>query len=72
MVLHCEYDGADEITVELVGGTGGPVTLDEDGIIILRVTSTSQSVKVTASAGGHSLAEKTYALTGLTLKQGGD
>lgn len=44
---------ADAITVELVGGTvGHPVTLDEDGMIVLRIADTStQSITVVATKG---------------------
>ena len=53
------------LTVELVGGTKGPVTLTEgtDDLCVFRITSnTAQSIKV--SADGH---DTTYTLTGLTL-----
>lgn len=55
-----------EITVELVGDTKGPVKPNEDRIIILRVTSKSQTVKVIATKGSKS-DTKVYTLTGLTL-----
>lgn len=54
-----------KLTVELVGGTKGPVTLteDTDEFCVFRITSnTTQSIKV--SADGH---DTTYTLTGLTL-----
>lgn len=55
-------------TVELVGGTKGPVTLDEDmNIVLLIKSNTTQSIKVTSSKDGAS-ATKTYSLTGLTLE----
>ena len=53
-------------TVELVGGTKGAVTLDEDKNIVLLVKSNSQSVKVIATKSGNSVT-KIYNLTGLTL-----
>ena len=68
LVLHCECEGADAITVELLGGKHGPVTLDEDGLIILKIANDHQRVKVTASADGHESVTKTYTLTGLTLE----
>lgn len=67
LVLHCESDEDATITVELIGGTHGPVTLDDDGIIILRIANTSQKVKVTASVEGKDDRVKTYSLSGLTL-----
>lgn len=66
LVIHCEDEDADTITVELVGGVKGPVQLDEDGIIIIRVTSTSQSVRV-VSTGDSGTKTKTYSLSGITL-----
>lgn len=56
------------ITVDLVGGTKGPVTLDDDRMIVLRIKNKdSQTVKVTAS-NKESTLSKTYDLTGLTLE----
>lgn len=56
------------ITVEVIGGTSGPVTLDDDGIIVDKITSTSQKIKVTASKPGLTSVSKTYSLTGLILE----
>lgn len=68
LALHFDTDAEDAtIKVELVGGIHGEKTLDDDGLCIFRVTSTSQKVKVTVSADGYLTATKTYALTGLTL-----
>lgn len=53
------------LTVELVGGTKGPVTLteDTDEFCIFRVTNKdTQSIKVSADGN-----DTTYTLTGLTL-----
>lgn len=50
-------------TVELVGGKKGPVTLtSDDHFCVFRVTSNTQSIKLTANGG-----VKTFSLTGLTL-----
>lgn len=55
-------------TVEIVGGTKGPVTLDEDmNIVLLIKDKDTQSVKVTATTESGSTS-KTYTLTGLTLE----
>lgn len=55
-------------TVEIVGGTKGPVTLDDDknwvGLIANKV---SQTIKVVARKSGAEV-EKVYSLTGLTLE----
>lgn len=68
LVIHAVAENADKITVELVGGTKGPVTLDDDGIIIIRVTNpATQTVKVVATNGAKK-STKVYSLTGLTLE----
>lgn len=55
-------------TVEVLGGTKGPVTLDEDmNIVLLIADEESQSVEVTVTKGEDSVT-KTYGLTGLTLE----
>lgn len=67
LVIHCESAEPDAvITVEVVGGYSGPVTLDDDGIIILRIANNMQAVRVTCYAGG-AYKELTYGLTGITL-----
>ena len=45
------------------------VTLDEDGILITRVTSTSQKLKITASKDGMTTAVKIFDLTALELEE---
>ena len=69
LVLHCAIPGASNaaISVEVVGGTHGPITLDEDGIIICRIAATTQKIEVKATLSGYETVTKTYALTGLTL-----
>lgn len=55
-------------TVELVGGTKGPVTLDEDkNIVLLIKNKDTQSVKVVSTDGDETVT-KTFGLTGLTLE----
>ena len=66
LALKCEAEEGAEISVELVGGIHGAVTLDPDGLIVIRVTSNGQSVKVVATKNGISNT-KTYSLTGLTF-----
>ncbi len=54
--------------VELVGGTKGPVTLDEDmNIVLLIKNKDTQKVKVTVTKDQESVT-KTYSLAGLTLE----
>ncbi len=66
LALHATSEAGATITVELVGGVSGPVTLDSDGISIGRITSTEQTVKFVAMKNGMSLT-KEFSLTGLTL-----
>ena len=67
--MKVETDSEDAITtVELVGGTKGPVMLDDDmNIVLLIKNKDTQSIKVTVDDGEDS-ATKTYGLTGLTLE----
>ena len=69
LALKVDSDSQDAVvTVELVGGTKGPVTLDEDrNIVLLIKNKDTQSIKVTVNNEGNS-STKTYKLTGLTLK----
>lgn len=58
------------LTVEVVNGTSGPVTLDPDGICVSRIADKStQTLKVVASKTGYESVTKTLSLTGLTLNQ---
>lgn len=58
----------DVVTVELVGGHSGPVTLDEDRNIVIRIedTSVQTAVKVTVTDGTDTVT-KTFDTRGLTL-----
>lgn len=67
LIATANQDGA-TITCEVVGGTKGPVTLDSDGMIVLRIANNTQSVRFIATKGNTS---KTYnfALTDLVLEE---
>lgn len=67
LALKIPSKGEDETTVEVVGGTKGPVKLDTDRNIVLLIASTSQSVKV-VSKKDEGTSEKTYSLTNITLE----
>lgn len=55
-------------TVEIIGGTKGPVELDDNmNWVGLIKNKDTQSIKVVSSKGGTS-ETKTYSLTGLTLE----
>lgn len=70
LALYCstEEEGS-TITVELINGTvGHPVTLDSDGLIIMRISDKdTQRVRVVASKDGYTDTVREYSLTGLTL-----
>ena len=67
--MKVETDSEDAITtVELIGGTKGPVMLDDDmNIVLLIKNKDTQSIKVTTTHNGESVI-KTYGLSGLTLE----
>ena len=68
LALKVDADSEDAVaTVELVGGTKGPVTLDDMNIVLLIKNKDTQSIKVTVDNGENSTT-KTYGLIGLTLE----
>ena len=69
LALKIEAEPAEaETVVELVGGTKGPVTLDDDmNIVLLIKNKDTQSIKVTTKHNEESVT-KTYGLSGLTLE----
>ena len=69
LALKIEAEPAEaETVVELVGGTKGPVTLDDDmNIVLLIKNKDTQSIKVTTTHNKESIT-KTYGLSGLTLE----
>lgn len=68
LALKFDYLAGATTTVEIVGGTKGPVTLDEDKNWVGLIKSNStQSIKVVTTKSDASV-EKTYTLTGLTLE----
>ena len=68
LVTHSTAADGATIKAELIGGTSGEVTLDEDGILITRVTSNQQKLKITAIKDGSPSAVKIFDLTGLDLE----
>ena len=69
LALKVDADSEDAVvTIELVGGTKGPVTLDDDmNIVLLIKNKDTQSIKVTVD-DGKDPATKTYGLIGLILE----
>lgn len=66
LALHVNVPDDADVTVEVVGGTSGPALLDADRIIVDKIRSTTQKIKVVASMDGYGK-ELVYTLTGLTL-----
>lgn len=71
LVLKCDTGeiAGTTIVLELIGGDHGPVTLDADGICVLRIKNRSQKVKITASKEGYPTVTKTYDLASLILEK---
>ena len=75
LVLHCSTPGIEgaTITSEVVGGVHGPVTLDEDGIVISRIADkSSQTIHIVASKEGYEDSSVTLDLSQLVLESQGD
>lgn len=69
LVIHAVDANADSVTVEVVGGTSGPRTLDSDGLIVLRIANkNTQSIQVKSYKNGVAKDVKNYSLTGLVLE----
>lgn len=68
LAVHATAEEGAVIKAELIGGLHGEVTLDEDGILIVRITSNLQALKfsATTSAGTQTTI---YDLSGLTLEE---
>lgn len=72
LVLKFEGDSSASITMELINGVAnvGEVTLDSDGIVVVRITNkATQSLKMRQYVGGVVKETKTYTFTGLTLAE---
>ena len=68
LVVKCTANEGDTIVLDLIGGTHGPVTLDDDGICVIRIVDKdAQQLKYTATGADGSTETKIYKLTGLTL-----
>lgn len=69
LVVHASVPEVEGVTIvaEIIGGVHGPVTLDPDGILISRISSTTQKIKFTASKNGYPDVTRTFRLNGLRL-----
>lgn len=71
IAIKFESDDDAIITAEVVNGVHGPVTLDEDGILVARIADkSSQTLKIVASKDRKSVT-KIYTLDGLTCNPAG-
>lgn len=68
LALHIDSDEDTTITVELIGGTHGPVTLDSDRTLVVRLRNKQQKIKITVTKDGYDTITRTYTLAGLTLE----
>ena len=68
LALKVDTEPADAtVTVEIIGGTKGAVTLDDDGLFVGKISNKdTQSIKVVATSGDY-VVTKIYSLNGLTL-----
>lgn len=56
------------VSVRVIGGDHGAITLDSDRIVVFRIKNTNQKVEVVASADGQPTITKVYSLENLTLE----
>lgn len=68
LAIHIAAEGVTgaTYTAELIGGHDGPVTLDSDGILIARIESKAQQIKIVAVKGTDTRT-RLYDLRKLTL-----
>ena len=70
LALHCAVagEGNVEYSAQIVGSDSDAVFVEGTSIFVARITSSSQSLKVTASKAGYETVTKTYTVAGLTLE----
>lgn len=65
IAIHADVPGVDDVTITVT--VTNPVTLDEDGIAVLRIADkSSQTITVVASKEGYDSVTKTFGLDSLT------
>ncbi len=70
LALKFEHPDGATTTVEIIGGTSGPVELDSDMNWVGRIASNEQSIEViTTLTDGTTTITKEYNLTGLVLNE---
>lgn len=67
LVIHASVPDVEDVTISVK--VTNPVTLDDDGIAVLRIADkSSQTVTVVASKEGYKPVKKVYQLSGLTCE----
>lgn len=70
LAVKCTANEGDTIVLDLIGGRHGPVTLDNDGICIIRISDKdSQKLKYTATGADGSTETQIFDLSGLVLEE---
>lgn len=67
LVLSFAHSDGATTTVEIIGGTSGPVALDSDMVHIARIANTDQKIKVVTTLDDETVT-KIYSLNSLTLE----
>lgn len=65
--LHFDVEDGATTTVEIVGGTSGPVTLESDGLWVGKIANKKQTIRVITTKGGYTTT-KVYSLKYITLE----
>ena len=70
IAIHAEVPGVDGVTITVK--VTNPVTLDEDGIAVLRIADKdSQTITVVASKSGYESVTREFRLNRLTCEEAG-
>lgn len=67
VALKCEATDGASISIEIVGGYSGAVTLDSDGLWVGKIANNNQSIKIVATKNGQSNT-RVFNLLGLGLE----
>jgi hypothetical protein len=67
LVLKFQHSEGATTTVEIIGGTSGPVALDEDMIWVGRIEPSDQGIRVVTTLDGKSIT-KVYSIDNLVLE----
>ena len=67
LALHFTVPADSTTTVEIVGGTSGPATLDVDGLFVGKIANKQQTIRVITTKDGYT-STKIYSLKYITLE----